>query len=1061
MGSIEDLLPNVALEDVFDLRIVEIMKRITDVISITAIILSIFVVYLILTVTPKYMYGLRPYLLFYILSGLSEKLLAALYKGFVILPHGVYFPVGWLAPMSHTTTQIFTATTYVVTFLLLTSLLMLLIDRYLAMTVTNPNTAPFYKKKSFYLCFFLTISGIASFINLYSNLFMDQYNYGDVTARYVLKKIAGSQKLLDYQPDLLSFNLSNTLPQTLITYSIIGGDAFFFIFFVIFIVLNIVEAKKAMHLVSVRSRRNHNMLIKMTYAQILGLLTFIFLPQFSFTYLYGFFSNSSYLFAVGLTVKDFFLLYDIGVTVICIKPYRTFVTNLFCKCTNKPDVLTRSSRIIEDLLPNVTLEDVFDLNAVEVMKRVTDILSIATIILSVFVIYLILTATPKYMYGLRPYLLFYIFSGLSEKILAALFKPFVIFPYGIYYPVGWLAPMSHTTVQIFSPTTYVVTFLLLTSLLMLLIDRYFAMTVTNPNTAPFYKKKFFYLFLCLTVSAISCSIDFYANLFMDQYNYGDVTARYLLRKVSGSQKLLDYQPDLLSFNLSVTFPQALMGYSVIGCGAFFLFLFSAFIILNIFVAKKAMHFVSVRSRKNHNMLIKMTYAQILGLLGFIFIPQISFFYLPAYIANSSYIFAVGLTIQDCFLLYDIGVTVICIKPYRNFVTNLFCKCTNKPDVLAGSSKISDMAVKLNTISRFESMTSLEDLLPNMALEDVFDLRAVEMMKRFTDILSIATIILSVFVIYLIFTATPKYMYGLRPYLLFYVLSGLSEKIVAALFKPFVIFPYGIYYPVGWLAPMSHTTVQILSSTTYVVTFLLLTSLLMLLIDRYFAMTVTNPNTAPFYKKKLFYLFLCLTISTIACVVNYYANLFMGQHNYGEVSARYLLKKISGSQKLLDYQPDLLSFNLSNTFPQSLIGYSVIGCGGFFFVLFAIFIILNIFVAKKAMHFVSVRSRRNHNMLIKMTYAQILGLLAFIFIPQISFFYLSAYFSNATYLFAVGLTVQDFFLLYDIGVTVICIRPYRVFVADLFCKWNKEPSSLTRSTRISDAVVKVNTISRIR
>ena len=357
------------------------------------------------------------------------------------------------------------------------------------------------------------------------------------------------------------------------------------------------------------------------------------------------------------------------------------------------------------------------------------------------------------------------------------------------------------------------------------------------------------------------------------------------------------------------------------------------------------------------------------------------------------------------------------------------------------------------------MTSIEDLLPNKNLEDVFDLKAVEIMKRITDILSIATIMLSVFVIYVVITVTPKYMHGLKPYLLFYVLSGLSEKLLAALFKPFVIFPYGIFYPVGWLAPMSHTMVQVLSPSTYVVTFLLLTSLLMLLIDRYFAMTVTHPESAPFYKKKLFYLFLCLTVSTVACAIDFYANLCMDQYNYGEVTAQFMLRKISGSQKLLDYQPDLLSFNLSNTAPQTLTGYAVMGGGGFFLVLFTVFIFLNIIAAKKAINFVSVRSRRNHNMLIRMTYAQIVGLLAFIFLPQIAFFTVSGYFANASYLFAVGLTIQEFFLLYDIGVTVFFIRPYRIFMVDLFCRWTNEHGFFLKPSRASDAATKINTIFR--
>lgn len=353
---------------------------------------------------------------------------------------------------------------------------------------------------------------------------------------------------------------------------------------------------------------------------------------------------------------------------------------------------------IEDLLPNVALEDVFDFNAVEMTRKITDVLSIATIILSIFVTYLILAITPRYMREIKPYLLFYVLTGLTEKIIAALFKPFVIFPYSIYYPVGWLAPMSHTTVQILSATTYFMIFLLLTSLLMLLIDRYFAMTVTNSIITPFYKKKVFYLFVCLAVTAIVFAVNIYANLFMDQYNYGEVTTRFMLRKISGSQQLLDFQPDLLSFNLSVTAPQLLIEYTIIGFGSFFLVLFIVFIVLNVVAAKKVMHLVSVKSRKNHSMLIRMTYAQIVGVVGFIFLPHIAFLALSMNIKNTSYLFAVALTVQDFFLLYDLAVTVFYIKPYRVYIVNLPFKCIKTSYNLTGSNRVSSVLVMMNTVS---------------------------------------------------------------------------------------------------------------------------------------------------------------------------------------------------------------------------------------------------------------------------------------------------------------------------------------------------------------------------
>uniref|UniRef100_A0A914P8V6 G protein-coupled receptor n=1 Tax=Panagrolaimus davidi TaxID=227884 RepID=A0A914P8V6_9BILA len=102
-----------------------------------------------------------------------------------------------------------------------------------------------------------------------------------------------------------------------------------YVFAVIFLILNATKSKMSEVKMSERLRRNNKMLLRCTYAQFVGFCSLAGFPAFIIVATFYFASEPSPIIALCFLLMNCFGLYDIFVTVICIKPYRSFFENLY------------------------------------------------------------------------------------------------------------------------------------------------------------------------------------------------------------------------------------------------------------------------------------------------------------------------------------------------------------------------------------------------------------------------------------------------------------------------------------------------------------------------------------------------------------------------------------------------------------------------------------------------------------------------------------------------------------------------------------------------------------
>lgn len=330
-----------------------------------------------------------------------------------------------------------------------------------------------------------------------------------------------------------------------------------------------------------------------------------------------------------------------------------------------------------DKLPVLNVSSVFDYNFMLSIKRTNDVLAIITILLSILMMYLIIKVTPTSMKSFKPYLLFYVISGLINHLINVFYIPVIILPYSIIFPIGWLSPMPYIISKLFNFLSTVCNYIVLISLLMLLIKKYFVITVINQTEKLiFYKKISFYLILSIIVSLIPTILTAYLMFISNRYNSAQETANLIKSKINNSDGILKWQPELLSNRFDISEVdlsiQKIGPYVSLGCVIFFFILYLIFIILNTVHIKNSAHWMTTKSKRNHIMLLRMLTIQVFGLSFFTFAPQI-FFYFMYLINDRSKAYCIVWTIKNVFFLYDATVTITFIKPYRMFIVGLFVR----------------------------------------------------------------------------------------------------------------------------------------------------------------------------------------------------------------------------------------------------------------------------------------------------------------------------------------------------------------------------------------------------
>lgn len=126
--------------------------------------------------------------------------------------------------------------------------------------------------------------------------------------------------------------------------------------------------------------------------------------------------------------------------------------------------------------------DIVDDTEIAIFKYFSLLIFVVTVISEIGYTIIVLMTIPKNMAFFRILTCTYIFLCIVAELLFLCWKPVVLFPFIVIYPVGLMAPMSSTT----SVTLLLCILILITAvceiLIVLVMERQFRIvSLTNPN----------------------------------------------------------------------------------------------------------------------------------------------------------------------------------------------------------------------------------------------------------------------------------------------------------------------------------------------------------------------------------------------------------------------------------------------------------------------------------------------------------------------------------------------------------------------------------------------------
>uniref|UniRef100_A0AC34Q3U2 Uncharacterized protein n=1 Tax=Panagrolaimus sp. JU765 TaxID=591449 RepID=A0AC34Q3U2_9BILA len=195
------------LEDVYDESIVKFFNQLMSIIGFCGVFLNFAVILIVHFKSPKSMKKFKKYLLLYLFCNFCIELLALLYKPIGISAYVIIYPQGFLSPMNAQLSK--TLLTLIIIFLagFAACFLMMLIDRYFALSNFLTENPKFYKDPNVYFLIFGIILFIVDFGIVYIINFTTFIQSPEKTSEIIMKYIIGGEKLLKFQPNLISANL--------------------------------------------------------------------------------------------------------------------------------------------------------------------------------------------------------------------------------------------------------------------------------------------------------------------------------------------------------------------------------------------------------------------------------------------------------------------------------------------------------------------------------------------------------------------------------------------------------------------------------------------------------------------------------------------------------------------------------------------------------------------------------------------------------------------------------------------------------------------------------------
>ena len=351
---------------------------------------------------------------------------------------------------------------------------------------------------------------------------------------------------------------------------------------------------------------------------------------------------------------------------------------------------------------------------------------------------------------------------------------------------------------------------------------------------------------------------------------------------------------------------------------------------------------------------------------------------------------------------------------------------------------------------------MEEFSP-IQLEELYDENFADIFVATISVIGFIGLISSTLVFLIIFFKSTSSMKKFRSYLLCYVSCNLVVEIFILLYKPIYIPKFIVLYPRGFLSPMNDIVSKILLGMICTSGFGIMSIFMIMLIERYAAMSIHRPlDIRNFYKHPSLYIFCIWVFFFTFTIITFLVLFVLNMLHPAEETFEILRKYIINGETFLNFQPKLIRVNTEMVKIIAPIVFLAIFM--YLIVLTALFG-LCFYSIRKYSSKLSLKSLENNKMLFKSIFFQFLTMIFMIVIPLIVFSCLVAFNLVVKNIYYFMMAMIWIFPTVDNIVIIVTITPYRRFITNKMMWFVAPVSSQIQTNRV--VIVGVSEQSRLK
>uniref|UniRef100_A0A7E4ULM0 G protein-coupled receptor n=1 Tax=Panagrellus redivivus TaxID=6233 RepID=A0A7E4ULM0_PANRE len=316
-------------------------------------------------------------------------------------------------------------------------------------------------------------------------------------------------------------------------------------------------------------------------------------------------------------------------------------------------------------LPYVDRDAIFHPRLMRIACYLLDFGTVLSLVIAPALLFAIMTRTPRAMSGYRRLLVPYVVNCIILNIALTLYKPYFLLPYTAIYPMGVLQDASHG-ISINAVCVFVLTFFMdMDLLLAMVMQRYFTMTQHLVHRHKLAEKLCYGLLFGSNLALSLTQLYFYNKRMLVASE--SETSRLLLTHVTHSRSII--RPSIVLFHSeTMWYFYATQGYTAFHVSCRIL-AFIFFLNRNLNQLHWQKHVLSMNLRRQHAMVMRTIAAQLIGIFFMSFVPVSVA--LAAVLLRKAWaeIFLTLYCLGNLFNAYNLAITFVCIRPYRQMLTD--------------------------------------------------------------------------------------------------------------------------------------------------------------------------------------------------------------------------------------------------------------------------------------------------------------------------------------------------------------------------------------------------------